>query len=165
MYFLYGFWKFTLLKSFFLDIVVSNPDEKSIMTYIAQFLQYSNDLPLADDDFEVRPNEYPSLMCAFADLPLFFIYFVSFSKHLAFIMFLQLRFLFLSVTPSWLDAASNSALSHMPLSCEPPYILHPCCAGLPTAPGTGVMERLWISSQYHSWVSFYLFQHVFWLDN
>ncbi len=42
--------------SFLSDIDVSNPDEKSIMTYIAQFLQYSNDLPVADDDFEVRPS-------------------------------------------------------------------------------------------------------------
>ncbi|XP_051500897.1 nesprin-2-like [Myxocyprinus asiaticus] len=39
------------------DIDVSNPDEKSIMTYIAQFLQYSNDLPSADDDFEASPNQ------------------------------------------------------------------------------------------------------------
>ncbi|KAG1964263.1 nesprin-2 [Pimephales promelas] len=39
------------------DIDVSNPDEKSIMTYIAQFLQYSNDLPLADDGFEASPNQ------------------------------------------------------------------------------------------------------------
>ncbi|XP_016380976.1 nesprin-2-like [Sinocyclocheilus rhinocerous] len=39
------------------DIDVSNPDEKSIMTYIAQFLQYSNDLPVADDDFEASPTQ------------------------------------------------------------------------------------------------------------
>uniref|UniRef100_A0A9J7Z0W8 Calponin-homology (CH) domain-containing protein n=1 Tax=Cyprinus carpio carpio TaxID=630221 RepID=A0A9J7Z0W8_CYPCA len=39
------------------DIDVSNPDEKSIMTYIAQFLQYSNDLPVADDDFEASPSQ------------------------------------------------------------------------------------------------------------
>ncbi|XDV42021.1 hypothetical protein PO909_010774 [Leuciscus waleckii] len=39
------------------DIDVSNPDEKSIMTYIAQFLQYSNDLPLADEGFEASPNQ------------------------------------------------------------------------------------------------------------
>lgn len=35
------------------DIDVSHPDEKSIMTYIAQFLQYSNDMPSVDD-LEVR---------------------------------------------------------------------------------------------------------------
>ncbi|KAI2651915.1 Nesprin-2 [Labeo rohita] len=48
----------------------AKPDEKSIMTYIAQFLQYSNDLPAADDDFEVRPSptESPIWICAFADL-------------------------------------------------------------------------------------------------
>ncbi|KAF4099427.1 hypothetical protein G5714_019553 [Onychostoma macrolepis] len=39
------------------DVDVSNPDEKSIMTYIAQFLQYSNDLPVADDDFEASPSQ------------------------------------------------------------------------------------------------------------
>ncbi|XP_059369612.1 nesprin-2-like [Carassius carassius] len=39
------------------DIDVSNPDEKSIMTYIAQFLQYSNDLPVADDGFEASPTQ------------------------------------------------------------------------------------------------------------
>lgn len=132
----------TFKISFFSDIDVSNPDEKSIMTYIAQFLQYSNDLPLADDDFEVRPTESSSQICAFAGLSLFFIHFFSLSKPLAFVIFLQLHFLFLSVTPSWLDAASNSALTHMPLSCQSPYILHSCCAGLPTAPGTGVTERL-----------------------
>ncbi|XP_017539502.1 nesprin-2 isoform X2 [Pygocentrus nattereri] len=38
------------------DIDISNPDEKSIMTYVAQFLQYSNDLPSADDDLEASPN-------------------------------------------------------------------------------------------------------------
>ncbi|RXN16323.1 nesprin-2-like protein [Labeo rohita] len=39
------------------DVDVSKPDEKSIMTYIAQFLQYSNDLPAADDDFEASPSQ------------------------------------------------------------------------------------------------------------
>lgn len=38
----------------FSDIDVDHPDEKSIMTYVAQFLQYSNDVPSADDDLEVR---------------------------------------------------------------------------------------------------------------
>ncbi|XP_062858585.1 nesprin-2a [Trichomycterus rosablanca] len=36
------------------DIDVSDPDEKSIMTYVAQFLQYSNDLPSMDDDLELQ---------------------------------------------------------------------------------------------------------------
>ncbi|XP_052390559.1 nesprin-2 isoform X4 [Carassius gibelio] len=39
------------------DVDVSNPDEKSIMTYIAQFLQYSNDLPVAENDFEASPSQ------------------------------------------------------------------------------------------------------------
>ncbi|XP_051511030.1 LOW QUALITY PROTEIN: nesprin-2-like [Myxocyprinus asiaticus] len=39
------------------DIDVNNPDEKSIMTYIAQFLQYSNEQPSADNVFEASPNQ------------------------------------------------------------------------------------------------------------
>ncbi|XP_036438507.1 LOW QUALITY PROTEIN: nesprin-2 [Colossoma macropomum] len=39
------------------DIDISNPDEKSIMTYVAQFLQYSNDLPSTDDDLEASPSQ------------------------------------------------------------------------------------------------------------
>ncbi|KTG32139.1 hypothetical protein cypCar_00008448 [Cyprinus carpio] len=127
------------------DIDVSNPDEKSIMTYIAQFLQYSNDLPVADDDFEVRPppTEAPIWICAFAGLPFFIrFYFLSLSNPLSHIMALQLDFLLLSVAPSWLDAASISTLSHMPFSCQLPCILHSCCAGLPTPTGTDIPERL-----------------------
>ncbi|KAK2883496.1 hypothetical protein Q8A67_017133 [Cirrhinus molitorella] len=44
------------------DVDVSNPDEKSIMTYIAQFLQYSNDLPVADDDFELESLLFPTCL-------------------------------------------------------------------------------------------------------
>ncbi|XP_067239734.1 nesprin-2-like isoform X8 [Chanodichthys erythropterus] len=53
------------------DIVVSNPDEKSIMTYIAQFLQYSNDLPLADDDFELQTLLFPTCLSP-VNLPTYF---------------------------------------------------------------------------------------------
>ncbi|XP_071226495.1 nesprin-2a isoform X1 [Salvelinus alpinus] len=41
------------------DVDVKDPDEKSIMTYVAQFLQYSNDLPTPpdDDDLQASPNQ------------------------------------------------------------------------------------------------------------
>ncbi|XP_042359998.1 LOW QUALITY PROTEIN: nesprin-1-like [Plectropomus leopardus] len=39
------------------DIDVEDPDEKSIMTYVAQFLQYSNDMPAPDDHLQVSPSE------------------------------------------------------------------------------------------------------------
>lgn len=35
------------------DVDVRDPDEKSIMTYVAQFLQYSRDLPVAEEDTQV----------------------------------------------------------------------------------------------------------------
>lgn len=35
------------------DVDVRDPDEKSIMTYVAQFLQYSRDLPVADEEMQV----------------------------------------------------------------------------------------------------------------
>lgn len=35
------------------DVDVRDPDEKSIMTYVAQFLQYSKDLPEAPEDVQV----------------------------------------------------------------------------------------------------------------
>ncbi|XP_052441872.1 nesprin-2-like isoform X3 [Carassius gibelio] len=53
------------------DIDVSNPDEKSIMTYIAQFLQYSNDLPVADDDFELQTPLFPTSLSP-VNLPTYF---------------------------------------------------------------------------------------------
>ncbi|KAK2855974.1 hypothetical protein Q5P01_004709 [Channa striata] len=42
------------------DVDVEDPDEKSIMTYVAQFLQYSNDMPSPDDHLQLFPLEQPS---------------------------------------------------------------------------------------------------------
>uniref|UniRef100_UPI0037E98A37 nesprin-2a n=1 Tax=Semicossyphus pulcher TaxID=241346 RepID=UPI0037E98A37 len=39
------------------DVDVKDPEEKSIMTYVAQFLQYSNDMPAPDDHLQVPPSE------------------------------------------------------------------------------------------------------------
>uniref|UniRef100_A0AAY4B6L3 Calponin-homology (CH) domain-containing protein n=1 Tax=Denticeps clupeoides TaxID=299321 RepID=A0AAY4B6L3_9TELE len=38
------------------DVDVREPDEKSIMTYVAQFLQYSQDLPMSEEDMQVGLN-------------------------------------------------------------------------------------------------------------
>ncbi|XP_054910388.1 nesprin-2-like [Poeciliopsis prolifica] len=40
------------------DVDVKDPDEKSIMTYVAQFLQYSNDLPSPDDHLQLFPSVF-----------------------------------------------------------------------------------------------------------
>lgn len=37
-----------------LDVDVRDPDEKSIMTYVAQFLQYSRDTPASEEDMQVE---------------------------------------------------------------------------------------------------------------
>ncbi len=35
------------------DVDVRDPDEKSIMTYVAQFLQYSKDASVSDEEMQV----------------------------------------------------------------------------------------------------------------
>ncbi|KAM9339272.1 nesprin-2a [Symphorus nematophorus] len=42
------------------DVDVIDPDEKSILTYVAQFLQYSNDMPAPDDHLQLFPLDQPS---------------------------------------------------------------------------------------------------------
>nr|XP_060611126.1 nesprin-2 [Anolis sagrei ordinatus] len=39
------------------DVDVTNPDEKSIMTYVAQFLQYFKSLPSAEEEVQGKANE------------------------------------------------------------------------------------------------------------
>ncbi|KAM9354945.1 nesprin-2-like [Pholidichthys leucotaenia] len=39
------------------DVDVKDPDEKSIMTYVAQFLQYTTDMPAPDNHLQVSPSE------------------------------------------------------------------------------------------------------------
>ncbi|XP_059211817.1 nesprin-1 [Centropristis striata] len=41
------------------DVDVKDPEEKSIMTYVAQFLQYSNDMPAPDDHLQLFPLVQP----------------------------------------------------------------------------------------------------------
>uniref|UniRef100_A0A8C0F857 Spectrin repeat containing nuclear envelope protein 2 n=1 Tax=Bubo bubo TaxID=30461 RepID=A0A8C0F857_BUBBB len=47
------------------DVDIINPDEKSIMTYVAQFLQYSRNLRESEEDMQVCHEEMLSFMEAF----------------------------------------------------------------------------------------------------
>lgn len=47
------------------DVDVRDPDEKSIMTYVAQFLQYSKDLPVPEEEMQVCITLLFSRHCSF----------------------------------------------------------------------------------------------------
>ncbi|KAM4667357.1 nesprin-2 [Amazona ochrocephala] len=46
------------------DVDIMNPDEKSIMTYVAQFLQYSKNLPESEEDMQEIVREAKSWLAA-----------------------------------------------------------------------------------------------------
>ncbi|XP_009951897.1 PREDICTED: nesprin-2-like, partial [Leptosomus discolor] len=46
------------------DVDIMNPDEKSIMTYVAQFLQYSRNLPECEEDMQEKVREAMSWLAA-----------------------------------------------------------------------------------------------------
>ncbi|NWX99642.1 SYNE2 protein, partial [Nothoprocta ornata] len=46
------------------DVDVMNPDEKSIMTYVAQFLQYSRNLPVSEEDMQGKVRDTVSWLTA-----------------------------------------------------------------------------------------------------
>ncbi|XP_067151183.1 nesprin-2 [Apteryx mantelli] len=46
------------------DVDIMNPDEKSIMTYVAQFLQYSRNLPVSEEDMQGKVREAISWLAA-----------------------------------------------------------------------------------------------------
>ncbi|KAF1431238.1 Nesprin-2, partial [Spheniscus magellanicus] len=46
------------------DVDIMNPDEKSIMTYVAQFLQYSRNLPESEEDMQEKVREAMSWSAA-----------------------------------------------------------------------------------------------------
>uniref|UniRef100_A0A8C3K9B5 Spectrin repeat containing nuclear envelope protein 2 n=1 Tax=Calidris pygmaea TaxID=425635 RepID=A0A8C3K9B5_9CHAR len=46
------------------DVDIMNPDEKSIMTYVAQFLQYSRNMPESEEDMQEKVKETMSWLAA-----------------------------------------------------------------------------------------------------
>ncbi|XP_068803435.1 nesprin-2 [Struthio camelus] len=46
------------------DVDIMNPDEKSVMTYVAQFLQYSRNLPISEEDMQGKVREAISWLAA-----------------------------------------------------------------------------------------------------
>ena len=48
------------------DVDVRDPDEKSIMTYVAQFLQYSKDLPVPEEEMQVCITQLSFTQCSFS---------------------------------------------------------------------------------------------------
>ncbi|PWA27934.1 hypothetical protein CCH79_00000557 [Gambusia affinis] len=62
------------------DVDVKDPDEKSIMTYVAQFLQYSNDLPSPDDHLQKVVSSFPPFGTSHLSGDLLFPLTLSFSE-------------------------------------------------------------------------------------
>lgn len=89
--------------TFLSDVDVKVPEEKSIMTYVAQFLQYSNDMPAPDDHLQV---------CIYIDNIISVMY-----KNTSASIFLH-------------HAALLFCLSYNSLrerNCSPSSLLSPCC--------------------------------------
>ncbi len=157
--------------SFLSDIDVRNPDEKSIMTYIAQFLQYSNDLPIADDEFEVRqtPTESLLLVSASAFLPLFILSLFLFLTPFTILWpFNSASSYFLSPPPGWMQLQTllfPTCLSpvNLPTYFTPAVLASPIHKVRTSQSSCEFLHSF--LSKYNSSISFYLFQHAFWFSN